>query len=123
MIKMLTSYRDLHVWQKGIEFVKELYCLTKLFPKEELYGMTSQMRRAAVSIPANVAEGYARKHRREYIQFIRIAFASGAELETLLTIAKEIHLALAEEFDKTNELLDQTMRMLNAFISSLLAKP
>lgn len=90
----MTSYQQLKVWQKSIELVIEIYRPTKLYPKEELYGITSQSRRATVSIPSNIAEGYTRKHRQEYTQFIRIAFGSGAELETQLIIAKKLKLAL-----------------------------
>src|SRR3989344_3019762 len=87
---MLTSYKQLLVWQKAVEFVVDVYRITKMFPKEELFGLTSQVRRAAVSIPASIAEGYSRKHTKEYIQFLRIAFGSGAEEETHLLIACKI---------------------------------
>src|SRR3989344_2642604 len=120
---MLTSYQELLVWQKEIELVIEVYRLTKLYPKEELYGITSQTRRAVVSMPSNIAEGYARKHRPEYIQFARIAFGSGAELETLLTIAKRLQFVPKEEFEKSEALLGEVMRMLNGLINSLVAKP
>ncbi|MEK7501119.1 MAG: four helix bundle protein [Patescibacteria group bacterium] len=120
---MLTSYQQLKVWQKSIELVVEVYRLTKLYPKEELYGTTNQTRRAVISIPANIAEGYARRHRQEYIQFLRIAFASGAELETLLVIAKKLNFAHLQEFKKSEELLNEVMRMLNGLLSTLVAKP
>jgi len=120
---MLNSYQDLKVWQKGVELVIEIYRLTKLFPKEELYGITSQIRRAAISIPTNIAEGYTRKHRQEYIQFVRISFASGAELENLLIISKKINLAKLNEFEKSDTLLNEIMKMLNSLINSLVAKP
>jgi len=68
--KKIESYKDLIVWQKGIELVNEIYILTKRFPKEEMFGLTNQMRRAAVSIPANIAEGWGRKSTKSYIQFI-----------------------------------------------------
>lgn len=120
---MLTSYQQLKVWQKSIELVVEIYRLTKLYPKEELYGITSQSRRAAVSIASNIAEGYTRKHRQEYIQFTRVAFGSGAELETQLVIAKKLKFAPLEEFKKSEELLNEVMRMLNGLINTLVAKP
>ncbi|MBI4120586.1 MAG: four helix bundle protein [Parcubacteria group bacterium] len=119
---MLTSYQQ-KVWQKSIELVVEVYRLTKSYPKEELYGTTSQTRRAVVSIPANIAEGYTRRHRQEYIQFLRIAFASGAELETLLIIAKKLNFASLQEFKKSEELLNEVMRMLNGLMNTLVAKP
>ncbi len=120
---MLNSYKELIVWQKGIELVIEIYRLTTLFPKAEIYGLTSQMRRAAISIPSNIAEGYARKHRQEYVQFMRIAFASGAELETQVIIAKKLYLALPEKFKRSDELLSEVMKMLNKMTSSLISKP
>lgn len=97
--------------------------MTKFYPKEELYGITSQTRRAIVSIPANIAEGYTRKHRQEYAQFVRIAFASGAELETLVVIAKKLNLAPLPEFSKTDKLLNEVMEMLNGLVNTLVAKP
>lgn len=118
---MLTSYRELKVWQKSIDLVVEIYRLTKLFPKEELYGIINQIRRAAVSIPSNIAEGYSRKHRQEYSQFIRVAFGSGAELETQLLIAIKLKFAASQEFQKSKELLAEVMRMLNNLNKSLLA--
>ena len=116
---MFNSYKELIVWQKGIELVVKIYALTKLYPKEEIYGLTSQTRRAAVSIPANIAEGFARKHRQEYCQFIRIAFASGAELETHLTIARELKFIPEKDFEPLEKLLNEIMKMLNSFINKL----
>ena len=116
---MLSSYKELTVWQKSIELVAEIYNLTKNFPKEEVFGLTSQIKRSAVSIPSNIAEGYARKHRPEYIQFMRIAFGSGAELETQIIIAKKLTLTKAEKFKKCDGLLEEIMKMLNKMISSL----
>lgn len=116
---MLNSYRELNVWQKGIDLVEGIYGLTKRFTKEEIYGLTSQMRRAAVSIPSNIAEGYSRKHRQEYIQFIKIAYGSGAELETQLLIAKKLELASSECFQKSELLLAEVMKMLNSLADSL----
>jgi four helix bundle protein len=81
------------------------------------------MRRAAVSIPSNIAEGFARKHRAENIQFARIAFGSGAELETQITISEKLGLIKSDDAVETRRLLDETMRMLNKLISSLMAKP
>lgn len=116
---MLKSYKDLIVWQKSFQLALEVYRVTKKFPKSELYGLTSQMRRAAFAIPSNIAEGYARKHRAEYIQFIRIAFASGAELETQLLIAKEVRLLEEKDFKKLDDLLTEVMKMLNTLIKRL----
>ncbi|MDZ8141008.1 MAG: four helix bundle protein [Nostoc sp. DedQUE04] len=89
----IRSYRDLKVWQEGMNLVETCYRVTKTFPKKETYGMTSQIRRAAVSIPANIAEGYGRKTRGEYIQFLYIAQGSLKELETHLLLAIRVELA------------------------------
>ena len=120
---MLNSYKELIVWQKGIELVVEIYRLTESFPKTEVYGLTNQMRRAAVSIPSNIAEGYARKHRQEYIQFMRVAFGSGAELETQITIAKKLNFASSEKFKRSEELLLEVMKMMNKMTTSLKSRP
>ena len=114
---MINSYKDLIVWQKSIELVVEVYKLTDLYPKGELYGLTSQTCRAAVSIPSNIAEGYARKHRKEYAQFIRIAFSSGAELETQIIIAKKLGYANEYIFKRVDTLLLEVMNMLNSLDS------
>ena len=87
----IESFKQLKVWQKSIELVKEIYQVTNQLPKPELYGLSSQMRRAAVSIASNIAEGYKRKNRGEYLQFLNIANASTAELETQIIIVKEIY--------------------------------
>lgn len=88
--KIIRSFRDLRIWTKGIELVKKIYKITHTFPKEELFGLTSQLRRAAVSIPSNVAEGHIRNHQKEFKQFLFISLSSLAELETQLIIAKEL---------------------------------
>ena len=84
----IRSYKDLHIWQEGIALVDSVYRLTTSLPSGETYGLTSQMRRAAVSVPANIAEGYARKHKAELRQFLYIALGSLAELETLGVVAQ-----------------------------------
>ncbi|MFC1625294.1 four helix bundle protein [Patescibacteria group bacterium] len=118
----INSYKELFVWQKSIDLVTEIYQLTDKFPKSELYGLTNQMRRAAVSIPSNIAEGYLRKHLREYIQFLRISFASGGELETQIVIAKKLKFTTEQNFMKTETLLEEVLKMLNKLISALVAK-
>src|SRR5204863_9194056 len=84
----IRSFRDLRVWQAGIELVQIVYALTSKFPRSEVYGLASQMQRAAVSVPSNIAEGHARESTKEYLQHLSIAQASLAELETQLEIAK-----------------------------------
>lgn len=115
----IRSYRDLRVWQGGMDLAEQCYLLTKTFPKEELYALTNQIRRAAVSVPANIAEGYGRESKGEYIQFLRVAQGSLKELET--------HLLLAVRVNLTNELAVQPIlqqsdslgRQLHSLIRSL----
>lgn len=115
----IKSYKDLVVWQKSFELVKSVYKLTENFPKEEIYGITSQIRRSSVSIPSNIAEGYSRKSRQEYTQFVRIAFGSGAELETQILLSRDLGFADKKEIDKVYNQLVEIMKMLNKLISSL----
>ena len=119
----MESYKDLIVWQKGIRLVSAIYKITEKFPKSEIFGLTSQTRRAAVSIPANLAEGYARKHRAEYAQFVKIAFGSGAELETHILIAQNLKFVDKKDSAEVEALLDEVMRMLNKLSASLAIKP
>lgn len=86
----MKSHKDLDVWNKSIDLVEHIYCLTKGFPKEEIYGLTSQVKRAASSIPANIAEGAARQSNKEFCRFLYIAMGSAAELETHLIIAERL---------------------------------
>jgi len=116
---MVNSYKDLLVWQKGMQLVKELYLLTDRFPKDELYGLTSQMQRAAVAIPSNIAEGYLRNHRKEYVQFLSIALGSAAELETQTLICKSLNKFSLLQFDQTERLVNELLRMLFSMIKSL----
>lgn len=115
----LRSYQDLTVWQKAFQLALEVYKVTKKFPHAELYGLTSQMRKAAFAIPSNIAEGYARRSLAEYLQFLRIAFASGAELETQLLIARKVELMSEEDFQPLNSLLTEVLKMLNSLIGEL----
>ena len=89
----INDYRDLEVWQLGRSLVKEIYLLTRNYPKEERYGLTSQMRRAAVSIPSNTAEGWGRHYTAEFVQFLRKANGSRTELETQLILSQDLELA------------------------------
>jgi four helix bundle protein len=114
------SYKQLEVWKRSIELVKEIYKVTEDFPKSEMYGLVSQMRRAAVSIPSNIAEGYKRKNLGEYIQFLSIADASAAELETQIIISKDLYSNI--NFSKTESLLEEVQKMLVVIIRKLNAK-
>jgi four helix bundle protein len=116
---MLNSYKELIVWQKSFELAKKIYKSTENFPKSEIYGLTSQIRRASVSIPSNIAEGFVRKHRKEFSQFISIAFGSGAELETQLLLSKELKFITNQQFNELNYLLEEVMKMLNSLKSKL----
>ena len=113
------SYKELQVWQKGIEIVDKVYSMTEAFPREELYGLTSQMRRASVSIPTNVAEGFVRHHTKEYIQFLHVALGSCAELETLLVIAARRKYVTSSNLDELSEAIDHETRMLVRLIQTL----
>ncbi len=114
----MKTHKDLDVWGKSIELVTHIYELTKSFPKEEIYGLTSQIRRAAVSIPANIAEGAARNSKKEFIQFLYIGLGSLAELETELIIAKNLNY-LGNNDDNIFIKLDTIGKMLTGLIKSL----
>ncbi|MEZ5339316.1 MAG: four helix bundle protein [bacterium] len=108
----IESVEDLIVWQRSFELVDDVYRLTRTFPKEELYGLTSQIRRAAVSIPANIAEGYGRFSGRDYLRFLAIAHGSARELETLLKLAVHINIATQESARPVLARLEECRRML-----------
>ena len=116
---MIESYRNLIVWQKSIELVKLIYQMTRDFPKEEAYGLTSQMRRAAVSIPSNIAEGSRRGSRKDFRSFLLNAFGSGAELETQVVIAKKLSLGKNMDYGEIDDILNEIMRMLNTMTREL----
>lgn len=107
------SYKNLIVWQKAMELVIAAYKLTGHFPKEEIYGLTSQMKRSAISIPSNIAEGSRRGSRKDFRHFLLMAFGSGAELETQLETAKRLSLGRDSDYFEPAALLSETMRMLN----------
>jgi four helix bundle protein len=113
MEKKTQNYKDLVVWQKAIALAKAIYQLTSTFPSEEKFGTVSQMRRAAVSIPSNIAEGQARHTTGEFIQFISHAEGSTAELETQLILSIELGFAIADNAKSAFALVDEIRRMLN----------
>lgn len=117
--KTLHTYKDLIVWQRSVELATEIYTLTEKFPKEEIFGLSSQMRRAAVSISSNIAEGRHRGSRKDFINFLRISFSSGAELETQIEIAKNVIKLTSSEYLKADKLLSEVMKMLNVMIRKL----
>ena len=102
-----------------MKLVKEIYMTTKSFPKEEKYGLTAQMRRAAVAIPSNIVEGYLRKHKKEFIQFLSIALGSAAELETQVLICKSLKNYTDIDFKDTESLLVEVMKMLYVMIEKM----
>lgn len=114
---MANGYKKLIVWQKSKSLAIEVYTITKFFPKEEQFGLISQMRRAAISIPSNIAEGSKRKTRKDFCNFLSIAHGSAAELETQIEIAKEIYPSI--EFDQSEETLYEITKMLPALCNSL----
>jgi four helix bundle protein len=113
------NYRDLLVWQKAMDLVANCYELTRSFPKEEIYGLTNQIRRAAISIPANIAEGHSRFNKREFVQFIGIATGSLAELETDLLIAVKLNYLDKSRTDPVLEKTDELARMLKGLRNAL----
>jgi four helix bundle protein len=114
------GFKDLLVWRKGIQLVKEIYKLTKPFPADEKFGLISQMRRAAVSIPSNIAEGQARKTTGEFIQFLSHAEGSLAELDTHLVLAVELGYSNTSQVASATELVSELKRMLNGLRRTLL---
>ncbi len=113
------SYRDLVVWQKSMELVEEVYQLTRPYPKSEEYGLKSQMRRAAVSVPSNIAEGQARNHPREFLQFSHIAMGSLSELETQIELSIRLSILSRADTEKTVCLCQEVGKMLHGLANSL----
>lgn len=115
----IKSYKQLIVWQKSILLVQEVYLLTDNFPKTEIYGIISQIRRAAVSIPSNIAEGYGRKSSKEYLQSCSISYGSACELETQIIISKKLKLTSLDKFTKVDLYLEEVLKMLNSMIGKM----
>lgn len=115
----INSFKDLTVWQKSMDLVVLIYKNCQKLPKEETYGLISQIKRCAVSIPSNIAEGKRRDSINEYIRFLNIAFSSGAELETQLEITKRVDYLSIDELKEANLLLTEVMKMLNILIRKL----
>jgi four helix bundle protein len=109
---MSSSYRDLKVWQRSIDLAENIYRLTSAFPASEMYGLTSQMRRAAVSIASNIAEGWGRHSRKDYSRYVEIAGGSNDELRTQLVIAERLSFGDARLLEDANTLADEIGRML-----------
>ena len=119
MAKKIETYRDLNIWNLEIDLVKDIYKSTESFPKHEMYGIVSQMRRSAISIPSNVAEGFKRYHNKEYRQFLYVTLGSCAELETQITIAKELEYIPADTENMLLDKLDHIGRMITNLLKKL----
>ena len=115
----IKTHKDLLVWRKSIDLVEQIYKLTKQFPHEELYGITNQMRRCAVSIPANIAEGSGRKNKEEFIQFLHISLGSASELETHLIISQRLGFLSNDAYDEIMNALNEIIKMTCGLINSL----
>jgi four helix bundle protein len=116
---MLKNYKELKVWQKAYQLCLEVYKMTKGFPKEERYGLTSQIRRSAVSVPSNIAEGYGRKTTPEYIRSLYFAYGSNCELETQISLSGDLGYVKTQEKEMLQRSIGEVERMLKALIKSL----
>jgi four helix bundle protein len=116
---MIGDYKKLQVWEKSMELVSDIYLITKKFPPDEIYGLTSQMRRASVSIPANISEGKLRNSDLDFRRFVLIAFGSGGELETHLEIARRLGYLDEVMYKRIISNLSEVMKMLNSLIKKL----
>ncbi len=115
----MRDYRKYKVWELGHQITLEIYRLTKSFPKEELYGITSQMRRAAYSIPSNVSEGFGRESDAEFKRFLIISQGSASELEYFLNLAKDLDLLKEQDFGKFNNEVNKVKRSLNKLVDKI----
>lgn len=120
---MISSYQELIVWQKSFQLTLDIFKNTSNFPKSEIYGLVSQMRRVSVSIPSNIAEGYCRGHRQEYIQFLRTSLGSAAELQTQVLLAKELGFIKDADFKNLACLLEEILKMLKKMLQTLRLTP
>ncbi len=116
---MLKNYKELKVWQRPYQLCLEIYKITKRFPNEGKYGLISQIRRAAVSVPSNIAEGYGRKTTPEYIRFLYIAYGSNCEMETQILLSRDLGYIKTGKLEIIKEKVREVERMLKALIKSL----
>jgi len=115
----MNNFKELTVWKKSIEMVREIYSITTRFPKEEIYGIANQIRRAAVSVPSNIAEGAGRNTGKEFTHFLAIALGSCFELETQLIIAKDLEFISEADLNRLEDLLGEIQKMLRGLQKSL----
>ena len=120
---MAQSFRELQVWQKAMQLTVAIYQLTRSFPREELYGLTGQLRRAAVSVPSNIAEGHGRLSNREFTQFMSVARGSVCELQTQLEIARSLGFGTLKAIEEAERLSHEVGKMIFAFLGSLKSQP
>lgn len=121
MNSKIQTHKDLIVWQKSVDLVLDIYKITETFPKEERYGLTSQLRRATVSIPSNIAEGKYRGSRKDFAHFLRIALGSSAEIETQILVANKLGWLKEKDFVRISTLLSEVGKMLNGLCQKLVA--
>ena len=110
------NFKELVVWQKSMEVAKMIYSLVRKLPKEELFALSDQMRRAAVSIPSNIAEGHGRSSKKELVHFLFVSLGSASELETQLILSQQLGFLPQEQFDELNNLNNEVLKMLSALI-------
>ena len=113
------SYKELLMWQKSMHLVKRTYEVTQVFPRSEVYGLTSQIRRSVVSIPSNIAEGYLRMSKKDFRKFLRIAYGSSGELETQLEICRMPKYCDESDVDELTNLVNEIQKMLNSFTNRM----
>lgn len=118
-MEKIKSYRDLETWQKAIELVEEVYKETRLFPKEEIYGLVSQMRRAAVSVPSNIAEGQGRNSTNEFLRFLSIVYGSLCELGTQIIIVRNLTYLNSQSYERLEDMVARVGRMIHGLSNSL----
>ena len=119
---MLSNFKELKVWQKSYALCLKVYKMTNSFPREEVYGLTSQIRRAAVSVPSNIAEGYGKRTTLDYVRSLYIAYGSACELETQVLLSNDLGYVKTKEKERFGEKLGEVERMLKALIKSLQKK-
>ena len=115
----METHKDLRVWQQSIEMVTSIYLMTQSFPKEEMFGLVSQLRRASVSVPSNIAEGYARGTDKEKLHFLRISSGSMSEVETQLLLSLNLGYIDQEKYNELSEIVTSVWKQLNSLISSI----
>ena len=115
----MKTHRDLNVWKESIQFVSNIYTITKIFPKTEIFGIVNQLRRASVSVPSNISEGAARQSQKEFVHFLYISLGSLAEIETQLVISKNLEYLNIKQHDELIEKLNKIQKMLYGLIKKI----